>query len=106
MPNEHAPEPTESAAEFARAYPELAAALDLALLGKVHAFRIPQIAERARNAVTGAGLAALGIVLVALTGATPAWLIFPTLFAIIAVVDAVTVVRMARAVRRARRLAA
>jgi Flp pilus assembly protein TadB len=104
--HEHAPEPSEGAAEFARAYPELAAALDRALAGNVHPFRIPQIADRVRNAVTGAALAGLGIALITVTGASPAWLIFPVLFAVIAVVDAVSVVRMARAVRRRRRSAA
>jgi Flp pilus assembly protein TadB len=101
--HEHAPESTEGADEFARAYPELAAALDTALHGNLHPFRIPQIAEGLRNAVTGAALATLGVALVVVTGAVAAWLLFPALFAIVAAIDAVSVVRMASAARRRRR---
>jgi hypothetical protein len=98
--DEHAPRSAEGAAEFARAYPELAAELDRALQGELHPLRVPRIADRVRNAVTGAVLAALGVALIVITGATPAWLIFPTVFGLIAIVDAASAARMVKALRR------
>lgn len=103
---EHAPGSAQSAAEFARAYPELAAELDRAMRGELHPLRVPHIADRVRNAVTGALLAALGVTLIVVTGATPAWLIFPIVFGLVALVDALSAARMVGALWRNRRYAA